>query len=300
MAISARKLDTSTSFIGNQMSEVDDKPKLTNVQAKAKLDAAVKNVMVPAFNGLIDDLASSVYILNDLTTGGTSQPLSAEQGKNLFTYLSTGWIPTGDTGTYVSTTSFTVSGNKTSTYKAGIKITWVQNSVTYYNYVASSTYSSSTTVNICPSSTGAAYKTSANDNNIQSGVSMTSISVSDDPAPSGFPPYMLYIPTWTGFSSAPTAAAAFWSTGGGNVYITFNGVGVSNATACTMSIPFSRTYGVYFPIMICDNTVWQGTLGAFDFTTGTTVVALYKTLASPNFTSSGQKGWNGTAQYFCR
>lgn len=57
--ITARKLDPNSSFQHNQISELDNQPQMSAAELKAKFDAAMKNVMVPAYNSMIDDLSST-------------------------------------------------------------------------------------------------------------------------------------------------------------------------------------------------------------------------------------------------
>ncbi len=57
--ITARKLDPNSSFQHNQISELDNQPQMSAAELKAKFDAAMKNVMVPAYNSMIDDLSGT-------------------------------------------------------------------------------------------------------------------------------------------------------------------------------------------------------------------------------------------------
>ena len=57
--ITSRILNPGSSFMGNEIIELEDQPNMQSSELKGKFDAGLKNVMVPAFNGLISDLAST-------------------------------------------------------------------------------------------------------------------------------------------------------------------------------------------------------------------------------------------------
>ena len=57
--ITSRILNPESSFMGNEIIELEDQPNMQSSELKGKFDAGLKNVMVPAFNGLISDLGST-------------------------------------------------------------------------------------------------------------------------------------------------------------------------------------------------------------------------------------------------
>ena len=59
-----------------------------------------------------------------------------------------GWIPAGETWTYASATTFTISGDKTGKYQKGDKIKLTQTSVKYFYVVGVSYSSPNTTVTV--------------------------------------------------------------------------------------------------------------------------------------------------------
>lgn len=95
-----------------------------------------------------------------------------------------GWSPAGETWTYASATSFTISGvDRTSRYTKGTKIKLTQTSAKYF-VVASSAFSTNTTVTVIPSSD----YTIAN-------AAITSPYYSYAESPQGFPDWFVYTPT---------------------------------------------------------------------------------------------------------
>ena len=59
-----------------------------------------------------------------------------------------GWIPAGETWTYASSTTFTISGDKTSKYQKGDKIKLTQTSVKYFYIIGVSYTSPNTTITV--------------------------------------------------------------------------------------------------------------------------------------------------------
>lgn len=113
MAIIDHKLDPDTSFVGNQISELADKPTLTSTQMKAKFDAAMKLVLVPEYNDLIDDIVAQFALID------VSQ-----------------WKAVGATCSYVSADSpafvMNIAADVTTTIYPGYKIKITQDAATKY------------------------------------------------------------------------------------------------------------------------------------------------------------------------
>lgn len=70
-------------------------------------------------------------------------------------YASPEWLVTGDTPTFVSTTSFTLTGNQTSTYTIGRRVRTFNTGGTFYGTISASAFSSVTTVTVTMDGTGA-------------------------------------------------------------------------------------------------------------------------------------------------
>ena len=73
----------------NNIALLDDAPALSAAELKAKFDAAGTDIKTYLNNTLIDELDTALAtipsVINNLTTGGTTAALSAEQGKTLNT-----------------------------------------------------------------------------------------------------------------------------------------------------------------------------------------------------------------------
>jgi len=105
-----------------------------------------------------------------------------------------GWIGVSDTWTYASSTSFTISGDKTSILSVGDKIKLTQTSVKYF-YITSLSYGApNTTVNI----------TAGSDYSLANAV-ITSPNYSKTTSPNGFPTYFNYSPTLSEITSVEYA-----------------------------------------------------------------------------------------------
>ncbi len=108
---------TEDSFTGNEVEGLDDQPNLTAEELKDKFDAASKNVIAPAVNGIINALISG-----DLNI------------------IKTGWIPVSDTLVFVSVDDpagvIKVAGkNVTANFKAGMRLKFTNGSNTIYGIV---------------------------------------------------------------------------------------------------------------------------------------------------------------------
>lgn len=87
-------------------------------------------------------------LAGDSDTRIPSQKATKTYSDTILSYIQTGWTPAGETWTYASATTFTVSGDQTDKYTKGAKLK-LTNSTTKYFYVVSSSYSSpNTTVTV--------------------------------------------------------------------------------------------------------------------------------------------------------
>jgi hypothetical protein len=139
-----------------------------------------------------------------------------------------GWIYDTDTWSYVSTTSFKVSG-KDVRYKFpnGTKIKLVQSGSTKYFYVTATAYSADTTITI----TGGSDYSLAN-------ATISGQAYSYAAAPQDFPQWFNFTPTlYTGWSALPTGTYIFKIIGRLCIYPVDMGAGTSNGTSAEISIP---------------------------------------------------------------
>lgn len=197
-----------------------------------------------------------------------------------------GWVDvSGSSWTYVSASSFRISGDVTSIFRKGLFIKWTQTTVKY-GVVESSSYSSpNTTVNIIVNSD----YTIAN-----ATISGQSISFVNNPE--GWPGWFNYTPTFSGFSANPTGTISRYYPEVGKMTVEHREAlaGTSNATSFSVSAPVacvSITNGAWqTPGMGTDN----GTIGATPAlvqiaSASPTTIACYKDWAATAWTSSGSK-----------
>lgn len=165
------------------------------------------------------DSATDGYVLTADGAGGAAWEI---------TEGSDGWTPIRQTCTYVSTTSFRISGDVRTQYPTGTKIKLTQTTVKYFYVVSTSYTSSKTTITV----TGGSNYSLAN-------AAITNPFRSYMATPQLFPHWMNWTPTVTGYSSVPTNAVYRFSIDGRKVYISVREVtsGISNATSITISLP---------------------------------------------------------------
>lgn len=113
--------------------------------------------------------------------------ISASHVTDLQNAIQTGWMPAGETWTYASATTFTVSGDVTAKYYAGVKLKLTQTSAKYFYVVGASYSAPNTTITV----TGGTDYTLTN-------AAITSPYLSYSTTPQGFPQWFAYTPTLTG------------------------------------------------------------------------------------------------------
>lgn len=86
---------------------------------------------------------------NAETLTGTDTERAVTPDDMAYMGIKTGWLPTADTWTYASATTFTISGvDRTSIFTKGTKLKLTNDSATKYFYVVSSAFSTDTTVTV--------------------------------------------------------------------------------------------------------------------------------------------------------
>lgn len=147
-----------------------------------------------------------------------------------------GWISPTDTWTYVSATSFKITGTDVSSqFPVGTKIKLTQTTVKYF-YVTACSFSTDTTVTV----TGGSDYSLAN-------AAITSPGLSYDASPQGFPQWFNYTPTWSGITVGNATQASAFSMIGKTVHVlvslTFGSTtSVSGATNITLPITADSSY----------------------------------------------------------
>ena len=135
----------------------------------------------------------------------------------LYGGLITGWVSAGETWTYASATTFTISGDKTDKHQKGDKIKLTQTTAKYFYIIGVSESGGTTTITI----TGGSDYTLAN-------AAITSPYYSKIENPQGFPHWFNWTPTVS--SSSPIT-----------VSITSTGNGVFSIAGGTCYFRFSQT-----------------------------------------------------------
>lgn len=164
-----------------------------------RLDSLVQTQIAAAST---DDTPADADVFGYLVSGVLKKFTWANIKAALKTYFDTlyrpvsevdGWTAAGETWTYASAVTFTVSGDQTAKYTAGVKIKLTQTTAKYFYVVSSSYGAPNTTVTV----TGGSDYTLAN-------AAITNPYYSRAATPSGFPDWFAYTCSWTGSGGNPT------------------------------------------------------------------------------------------------
>jgi hypothetical protein len=205
-----------------------------------------------------------------------------------------GWKPAGVTWTYASATTFTVTGDVTSTYIPGMKLQCTQTTAKYF-YVASSSYSSpNTTVTI----TGGSDYTLAN-------ATITNPQYSRIAYPSSFPHWFNFVPTWSGFTPAGVGPAGVYrfKCVERMVFLNFlpTGLGTSNSGTFTFTVPITpaniASSSWLTPMQVFDAGSAQAIAGEVKIDANTLTANAYKDCSGAAFTTTGGKAIRGNILY---
>lgn len=200
-----------------------------------------------------------------------------------------GWTLDTDTWVYVSASSFKVAGKDvTSKFPPGTKIAWTQ-TTQKYGYVASSAFSTDTTVTIVVTPD----YTIAN-------ATITAAMYSYAAEPVGHPIWMNYSETWTGFSTPPSGGVSRFKIEGRQVSFNLQrGVaGTSNNATHTITLPIKATalsdyYSIGLGIGLQGST-WDISMSIVE--SGASVSTLcFGT--STSWATSGDSRWVGVITY---
>lgn len=225
------------------------------------------------------NVTGNVQILGTLLVGGV----------DIAPFLTTdGWVVAGETWTYASATTFTISGDKTSKYNKGDKIKLAQGTQKYFYIIGVSYSAPNTTVTV---TAGVDYTLS------NSAISSPYYSKMD--SPNGFPHNFNWTPGYTGFSVNPTTHSATFSIHGGSIHIDYrqSALGTSNSSSFTIT-------GLPFDLGTVDGTTETGRSvmanadGSFDIPSlilinGTTVSVYYSVGYPTAWYATGVKGIYG-------
>jgi hypothetical protein len=102
-----------------------------------------------------------------------------------------------------------------------------------------------------------------------------------------------WVPTITGYSSAPTVTVANYTRVGNVCFIHVAFSGTSNATTVTMTLPFTARNSAIQALhgIATDSGTAQTASGVLKTAVNSNVANLYKTLANGAWTNSGTKGF---------
>lgn len=195
-----------------------------------------------------------------------------------------GWIEAGETWTYASASTFTISGDLTGKYQVGDKIKLTQTSAKYFYLIAISHAAGTTTVTI----TGGSDYTLAN-------AAITSPYYSRSPSPFAFPAWFNHTPVYTGFSVDPSGVVSRFRLSGTECHWVHREAtdGTSNATTLTISLPIAArtlTNAAWFtPATVRDNSATPNSYGFVRILTADTTASVFRLPDGSAFTASGGK-----------
>lgn len=190
-----------------------------------------------------------------------------------------GFINDANTWTYASDSTFTVSGDVTTTFQKGTKLRFTQTTVKY-GVVRSSSYSApNTTVTIA-----------VNSDYVIANAAITSPAYSYISNPQGYPGFFNFVPTFTGFSVDPTVLSCRYSIEGRMVFMDYvsSAPGTSNAANFLISVPVAAKITTYKPLGLAKN---NGTYvgGIVQSVATSTNLTLATGLNAAGWISSGDK-----------
>jgi hypothetical protein len=195
-----------------------------------------------------------------------------------------GWIALSGTLTYVSATSFSLSGDWTSFFLRGVKFSLTQTTEKFFSCVSSSYSAPNTTVTI----TGGSTYSLAN-------AAITSPLYSIAEKPKGFPGIFSWTPTFTGFSVDPTTVSCKFKMDTYGLYCEILATGgTSNANAFTITappgitLPVNSTIGLVF--ITIDNGAAITTTPGKLITDASNRYTITKDFPGNAWTTSGTKG----------
>ena len=195
-----------------------------------------------------------------------------------------GWIYDTDTWTYVSATSFKITGKDVRyRFPNGTKIKLVQSSTTKYFYVVATSYTSGNTI---VTVTGGSDYALAN-------ATICGQAYSYAAAPQNFPQWFNYTPTYTGWTSGTVTGTFKYSVIGNIVFLLIDmTAGTSNSTFADIDLPvnadLTASYGGALG-MAMDNGVVLSVATKWYIGGTAQVIAFGSNMGSGLWTASGTK-----------
>lgn len=208
-----------------------------------------------------------------------------------------GWTASTDTWVYVSASSFKIEGvDRTATYTKGTRLKFT-NSTLKYAVVASSSFSTDTTVNII-----------VNTDYVLANATISSPYYSYQISPQGYPTWFNITPTTSNFSGFSSIAGYIYKyrVEGASCTVVLHVQGTSNSASFSFTAPItgvSLLTSSDFAVAVVDNGTWQAGAGILGVQSATATFTVGKTIATiasgayAGFTGSGTKGVNGQFTY---
>lgn len=231
-----------------------------------------------------DDMAS-----NSATALATQQSIKAYVDS-----FHTGWIPSGDTWTYASASTFTIAGvDRTAVYTKGTRLKFTQATVKYA-VVVSSSFSTNTTVTIAVNT----------DYTIEN-AAITAPYYSYQASPQGYPVFFNWTPTFSASGSMTTASpsitnAMFNITGGllsGTIKVQLTtGGSASSFVFFTYPVIPSTTIGDYSTVGVASTDTNAGVAGVIGYSRTDTKMYIRR-YDSGNFALTASHYSTGVFQY---
>lgn len=217
--------------------------------------------------------------INRLAKGADGQVLTLASGVPSWASSSSatdGWIA-GETWTYASATTFTVSSDVTAKYSKGTRVKLTQTTVKYFVVTNSSHSSGTTTVTVTGGTDYSLANAAISDNYYSYSVN-----------PQGYPDYFNFTTTYTGFSSNPTGGSVKFAVIGKTCFLQLGsetGNGTSNSTGKSYTIPIPASAAITTIIPIIDN----GSQAYGKHATGvsSSSITCYPGVSTANWTASG-------------
>lgn len=235
---------------------------------------------ISALTAYTTPISTDVLPVVDVTTVETKKVTLANLG------LIDGWIPASESWAYASASTITVPSGAASKYGIGDRIKWTQTSVKYGVIVAVA----DTTLTIA-----------VNTDYTVADAAISANFYSHQETPVGYPLVFNYTPTFGGFSSNPTVAAAWFYVTGNMcfVYVRTSQDGTSNATSFTITTPIAASATSAQEAILLSIFTDNGSRGGPGFVdvSGTTMT-LYKSGALTTWTATGTKAVEGIGGWY--
>ena len=243
-----------------------------------------------------------ITTLNPGTAGQVLQSNGAAANPSFVTPATTqtdGWITTTDTFVFVTSNSFKIVGvDRTGVYVTGTRVKFINNGITVYGVVVSSSFGSDTLVTLA-----------ANDDYSIANLAITFPFYSYAICPVGYPTFFNYTPTLTGGTSPSIVGARFKLDGKACTVIWQQCSISSNSGSFSITLPITPTVVVatggldVYPVMVEDNSAWLNGMGVIGITANVQAALIGITLSTQSgntfggFTASGIKNISGEFIY---